>query len=117
MPQPIGMQAIYYADARQQVRYMPHGPQPQFVLDSEHVRVLLSGLEPGQSIPAHPEALALYTFLEGQGSMQVGEEQFPVGPGALIVVPAGVARGMVAETRLSFVAARYGECTEQERMR
>jgi quercetin dioxygenase-like cupin family protein len=108
MSQPVVMPAIYYADARQQVRYTPKGAQPQYVLDGDQAKVLLAGLEPGQSIPAHPEALALYIILEGQGSMQVGDEQFPIGPGTLIVVPAGVARGMVAETRLSFVAARFG---------
>jgi quercetin dioxygenase-like cupin family protein len=102
------MPVIYYADARQQVCYTPKGAQPQYVLDGNHAKVLLAGLEPGQSIPSHPESLALYTILEGQGSMQVGEEQFPVGPGTLVVVPAGMARGMVAETRLSFVATRFG---------
>jgi quercetin dioxygenase-like cupin family protein len=104
----VSMPPVYYADARQQVRYTPEGPRPQFVLDSDQAKVLLAGLEPGQRIPVHPEALALYTILEGQGTMQVGEEEFPIGPGALVVVPAGVARGMLAETRLSFVAARFG---------
>lgn len=104
----VTMPPVYYADARQQVRYTPEGPQPQFVLDSSQAKVLLAGLEAGQRIPVHPEALALYTILEGQGMMLVGDEQYPVGPGALIVVPAGVGRGMVAETRLAFVAARFG---------
>lgn len=72
MSQPIIMPAIHYADARQQVRYTPKGAQPQYVLDGDHAKVLLAGLEPGLSIPAHPEALAL------------------------------------SETRLSFVAARFG---------
>ncbi len=102
------MPPIYYADARQQVEYRPEGPQPQFVLDGDQTKVLLAGLEPGQRIPVHPEGMALYTILEGRGSMQVGEEEFPLGPGAVIIVPAGAARGMIAETRLSFVAARFG---------
>lgn len=108
MSESIGLPAIYYADARQQVQYAPEGPQPQFILDSDHAKIVLAGLEPGQRIPVHPEAMAAYTFLEGQGTMQVGEEQFSVGPGALVVVPAGTARGITAETRLSFVAAKFG---------
>ena len=104
----ITMPPIYYVDARQQVRYTPEGPQPQFVLDGDQAKVLLAGLEPGQRIPLHREALALYTILEGQGMMLVGEEQFPIGPGALVVVPADVARGVIAETRLSLIAARFG---------
>ncbi len=104
----VTMPPIYYADARQQVHYTPGGPQPQYVLDGDHAKVLLAGLEPGQRIPVHPENLALYTILEGRGTMLVGDDQFPIGPGALIVVPAGVGRGMIAETRLAFVAARFG---------
>ncbi len=104
----VAMPPIYYADARQQVQYTPEGPQPQFVLDSDQAKVVLAGLEAGQRIPVHPEALAGYIFLDGQGLMQVGDEQFPVGPGALVVVPAGVGRGMVAETRLAFIATRVG---------
>lgn len=104
----VTMPPIYYADARQQVCYTPEGPQPQFILGGDQARILLAGLEPGQRIPVHPEALALYTILEGQGMMLVGDDQYVIGPGSLIVVPAGVARGIVAETRLSFVAARFG---------
>ena len=104
----VTMPPIYYADARVQVQYTPDGPQPAYVLDGDQAKVLLAGLEPGQRIPVHPEALAAYTILEGTGTMQVGDEQYPIGPGSLIVVPAGVRRGMVAETRLSFVAARFG---------
>ena len=104
----VTMPPIYYADARVQVQYTLDGPQPAYVLDGDQAKVLLAGLEPGQRIPVHPEALAAYTILEGTGTMQVGDEQYPIGPGSLIVVPAGVRRGMVAETRLSFVAARFG---------
>jgi quercetin dioxygenase-like cupin family protein len=104
----VTMPPIYYADARQQVRYTPEGPQPQFVLDVDQTKIVLAGLEPGQRIPTHPEAMGLYTILEGTGSMQVGEEVFPLSPGTVVVVPAGMARGVVAETRLSFVAARFG---------
>jgi quercetin dioxygenase-like cupin family protein len=101
------MPVIYYADARQQVRYTPDPPQPQFVLDSDHATVVLAGLEAGQRIPVHPEGLAVYTILEGKGAMQVGDEEYALAPGALVVVPAGMGRGILAETRLSFVAAKF----------
>lgn len=110
----VVMPPIYYADALDHVRYMPEGPRPQFVLDSDHVKVILAGLEPGQRIPVHPEALAFYSILTGQGTMQVGDEKYAIGPGTLIIVPAGVARGMVAETRLAFVAARFGQAPSTE---
>jgi quercetin dioxygenase-like cupin family protein len=112
----VTMPPVYYADARQQVHYTPGAPQPQFVLDADQAKVVLAGLEAGQRIPVHPEALAVYTFLDGQGIMQVGEEQYPVGPGALVIVPAGAGRGLVAETRLSFVATRFGGLDREESM-
>jgi quercetin dioxygenase-like cupin family protein len=104
----VTMPPIYYADARLQAQYTPEGPQPSYILDGDQAKVVVAGLEPGQRIPVHPEALAAYIILEGTGTMQVGDELYPIGPGSLIVVPAGVRRGMVVETRLSFVAARFG---------
>ena len=53
------------------------------------------------SVPVPPGPVVVIVFDEG-------DEQFEIGPGALVVVPTGVARGMVAETRLAFVAAKFG---------
>jgi len=38
--------------------------------------------------------------LEGQGQAVVGESEHPLTPGAVAFVPAGEARGVLAETRL-----------------
>ena len=68
--------------------------------------MIVAGLEPGQKIPQHPEGLAMYHFLEGTGWMSVEDERFAVQPGAIVITPAGAKRGVDAETRLAFLAAR-----------
>ncbi len=69
-------------------------------------KVLLAGLEAGQKIPVHPDALAMYHFLEGNGWMIVDGERIAVQAGATIITPEGASRGMEAETRLAFLATR-----------
>lgn len=88
------------------VVYSPTGPQPQQLIETGKLRVIVAGLEPGQKIPVHPEAAAMYHFLAGTGWMTVDDERLAVGPGATVVMPAGAQRGVEAETRLAFVAAR-----------
>ena len=90
------------------VVYSPEGPQPQFLLGAEQFKVLMVGLEAGQSIPVHPEALAMYHFLSGTGAMTVNGETLPVQAGDTVITPAGASRGIVAETKLAFLAAKPG---------
>lgn len=82
------------------------GPQPQFLLDSEHFTVVIVGLEAGQKIPDHAEAMAMYHFLEGKGTMKVNEQTYPIVPGATLIALPGANRGIQAETRLVFLAAK-----------
>ncbi len=93
-------------DWREKVVYSAEGPKPQILVESEGFRVVLGGLEPGAKIPLHPEGLGVYHFLEGTGWMLVDDERLHVGPGATVITPAGARRGMEAETRLAFLAAR-----------
>ncbi|MBP8003265.1 MAG: cupin domain-containing protein [Chloroflexi bacterium] len=100
------IQATLYTDWREKVIYSAEGPQPQPLMVDEKVKVIIAGLEPGQKIPPHPEAMAVYHFLEGTGWMIVNEERWAVSQGATIVMPAGTVRGLEAETRLAFLATR-----------
>src|SRR4051794_7139774 len=100
------MPTLFYTDTAAQAVLGKAGPQPQFLLDSEHFKVVLVGLAAGQQIPVHPEAMAIYHFLEGKGTMTVNDQLYPVAPGATIIVLAGAERGMRADTRLIFLAAK-----------
>lgn len=88
------------------ITYGDDRPSPQTMIENERVRVIIAGLKPGQRIPVHPEAAAVYHFLEGKGTMTVNDEQFPVQPGTVIVMDEGAQRGMLAETQLVFMAVR-----------
>lgn len=106
MTQSTSKQVAFYADVKEKTIFGEQGPQPQFLVDEANFKVILSGLEPGQQIPVHPESLAIYHFLVGIGTMTVDDEHFPITPGATVITPAGARRGMQAETRVIFLAAK-----------
>ena len=93
-------------DARKAANYSATGPEPNILFQNEKIKVIAAGLEAGQAIPEHPEALAVYYILEGTGRMMVDGEPVAVGPGTTVVTPAGSSRGLTAETQLSFLATR-----------
>lgn len=105
MQQQHGLSAIVFTDTEAQAVFRATGPQPQFLLDSEHFKVFLVGLQAGQQLPAQAEALALYHFLEGQGTMTVDEQTYPIVAGTTLIALPGASRGMSAETQLVFLAA------------
>lgn len=100
--------ACFFPDARELAVFDSDGPRPQFLLDSEKLKVLVAGLEPGQQIPAHAEGGAVYHFLEGDGVMTVNGTAYPVRAGALMIAPPGATRGLRADSRLIFLAAKGG---------
>jgi quercetin dioxygenase-like cupin family protein len=99
----------YFADVKTRVIFSPQGAQPQGLFTDGQLKVITAGLEAGQSIPPHPEGLAIYTFLEGSGAMIVDGERLPVGPGATVITLSGALRSIEADTRLIFIAARISE--------
>jgi quercetin dioxygenase-like cupin family protein len=97
---------MLYPNWHDQVVYAPDGPRPQVLADVGHLKVIVAGLQPGQRIPEHPEAAAVYHFLDGRGWMQVDGERIAVQAGSTVITPAGACRGVEAETSLAFLAAR-----------
>ncbi len=100
------MSAMVYPDWKAKVVYSTGGPQPQVLVESADLKVVLVGLEQGQKIPQHPAKLAVYHFLEGSGWMLVDGERIAVGVGATVIAPDGSSRGIEAETRLTVIATR-----------
>lgn len=100
------MTPTLYPNWKEKIVFSAAGPQPQILAETDTLKVILGGLEAGQKIPLHPEGLAMYYFLEGTGWMSVEDERFAVQPGAIVITPAGAKRGVDAETRLAFLAAR-----------
>src|SRR5512146_3432260 len=114
MPKPgrHDMTYQYYPHTQDKAVFSPDGPQPQVLFLQGEVKVLVGGLEAGQKIPPHPEGLAVYHFLEGRGWMLVDGERLAVTQGTTVITPEGAPRGMEAETRLIFLAARITELAQ-----
>ncbi|MBZ0300519.1 MAG: hypothetical protein K8J31_12290 [Anaerolineae bacterium] len=100
------IQPAFYPDWHEKAIFSPTGPQPQILAENEKLKVIVGSLDVGQKIPPHPEALAVYHFLEGAGWMTIDDERYPVSSGATVITPEGAKRGVEAETRLVFLAAR-----------
>lgn len=100
--------ALHYAVVHDLAVFDAAGPRPQFLVDGEKLKVLVAALEPGQRIPAHPEGLAIYYFIEGDGVMTVNDDTFAVKAGAAVIAPPGASRGLEASVRLVFLAAKAG---------
>jgi quercetin dioxygenase-like cupin family protein len=97
---------IYVADTKSKAVFAAEGPQPQFLIDSPGFKALVVGLEAGDQIPTHADAVAMYHFLEGTGLMTIGEAIFEIKPGVTVIAPSGVRRGMNAKTRLVFLGSK-----------
>lgn len=100
------MKSMFYPNWQEKVIFSPESPQPQILVENEKLKVIIAGLEVGQKIPPHPDAWAVYHFLEGAGWMIVDDERYPVSSGATVITPEGANRGVEAVTRLVFLATR-----------
>jgi len=79
------------------------------------MRVLLVCLEPGQFIPVHhPGVDIAIVVLEGAGRVVAGDRDEEVRPGAVVVVPAGDARGLLATAQLVALTVVTPPPTEQD---
>ncbi len=89
-----------YRDA---VAFQPDRFNPVPVACGAHMKAVLTCLEPGQFIPVHSPGVDMTLIvLEGEGEVVAGESREAIGPGAVVFVPAGEARGIKAGDR--FVA-------------
>jgi mannose-6-phosphate isomerase-like protein (cupin superfamily) len=62
----------------------------------EHLFAGLNAFEPGQEQPSHthPHQDKLYVIVAGRGEVRVGDEFASVGPGDLVLAPAGSAHSL-----------------------
>jgi len=98
-------QAELFPAWKEIITYSAGGPHHKELIETDDYKAVLVGLEADQKIPPHPAAAATYHFLDGTGTMVVNGERLSVSPGATVVVPAGVPRGVEAETRLAFLGS------------
>jgi quercetin dioxygenase-like cupin family protein len=87
------------------VRFSPEHPVPTVLHESDELKVVLVGMEPGQVLPEHPAPAAMFHVLDGTGTVTVDGAPADVGPGATIIAASGTRRGWRARTRLVFLGS------------
>lgn len=87
---------------QQEKEYQEGRFNPKAIFENERVKVILGYFKAGQFIPAHTPGVDLVLFvIEGQGEVLAGEDRFPLEAGQLVVVPAGVRRGILSRTDMT----------------
>jgi quercetin dioxygenase-like cupin family protein len=95
------MEPTVLRDYHQAVSFQAGRFSPVPLGGTERFKVVLTCFEPDQFIPVHSPAVDMtLVVLEGEGQMVAGDEEVAIAPGSVIIVPAGVARGVKASTRL-----------------
>ncbi len=75
---------------------------PRMVYQSKEMRVILAYFMPGQFIPVHSPGIdVVLSVLKGKGEVVADEDRFNVNEGDLVVIPRGVARGILAKTEMT----------------
>ena len=95
------MEPTILSDYRRVATFQPRRFSPVPIGGTERFKAVLTCFEPGQFIPVHrPPIDMTLVILEGEGQMVAGEQEVPLAPGTIVIVPAGEARGVKASTRL-----------------
>lgn len=95
------MVATILRDYRQAATFQEGRFSPVPIGGTERFRAVLTCFEPGQFIPVHSPGVDMaLVVLEGQGQMVADQDEVEIGPGSIVIVPAGAARGIKAATRL-----------------
>ena len=95
------MEPMILSDYREAARFDAERFSPVAIAQTERIKVVLTCFEAGQFLPVHsPDVDMALVILEGDGVVVAGQTESSVGPGAIVVVPAGESRGVKASTRL-----------------
>src|ERR1041385_1597239 len=96
------MEPTFLADYHNAVQFAGERFSAVAVAQTERMKIVLTCFEAGQFIPVHaPRVDMALVVLEGDAVVVAGPQQeHHVGPGAIVVVPAGQSRGVRAATRL-----------------
>lgn len=100
----ITSKEYYISDYQKEKEYQAGRFNPKVIFENERQKVILGYFKAGQFIPAHTPGVDLVLYIiEGQGEVLAGKDRFPVEAGKLIVVPAGLRRGILAQTDMTIL--------------
>ncbi len=95
-----------FVDVKRAAQFSQDGPGKVFLHETEEYAALIVGLKPGQQIPPHAGARAVYYVVEGEGWLTLNDERREVKPGMAMVAQPGDRRGMEARTSMTVLASR-----------
>jgi quercetin dioxygenase-like cupin family protein len=73
----------------------------QTVLDDEHMKAVLFGFAPGQTLSDHTASMpAVLHFVEGEAGVTLGEDEFEARPGTWVYMPPKLPHSIAARNRL-----------------
>jgi quercetin dioxygenase-like cupin family protein len=74
------------------------------VLKTDNFNVVLICLETGQEIPSRPEPYGVcFYVIDGKGTFTIGDEQFKLAKGALVLAQANESRGILCTEKLTLL--------------
>jgi len=69
----------------------PHGVSAKVLHESEHMQTVVVTLQPGESLRLHITPVdAFFFILQGEGIVQIGDEQKKVPVGSMVISPAHI---------------------------
>lgn len=95
-----------FIDVKGTARFSSDEPGKVFLHETEDYAALIVGLNPGQKIPPHGGARAIYYVVQGEGWLTLNDERREVRPGMVMVAQPGDQRGMEARTPMIVLASR-----------
>lgn len=92
------------SDLNASVQFAERGIVSKTLHESPALKLVLFCFEPGQALSEHTAPFeAVIHVLSGSADVKLGTETFDAKPGALYVMPAGLAHAIVAKERFVFL--------------
>jgi quercetin dioxygenase-like cupin family protein len=95
----ISNRYVYLKDLAAEVNVPEDGILSRTLQNDDRSKLILFGFGPGQELTAHtaPFPATLY-FVQGEASLQLGEDHLEAGPGTFAYMPANLEHGIRART-------------------
>ena len=92
------------------MKFSPDHHVYTFLSQTPHSSISIVGWEAGQTSPihSHPDADEIYYILEGQGLFNDGKVERKLGPGDVVIFPAGEVHRVQSITRMSLYRVQAG---------
>jgi quercetin dioxygenase-like cupin family protein len=100
----MGATHLAFPDLTKEIEIPAKGILSRTLLNDDHVRIVLFGFAPGEELSEHTAAVpAIIHLLEGEANVRLGDEHIDARAGFLAHMPARLAHGLVAKTKVTML--------------